>query len=145
MRRVREWLKVPEVSGRVAAGLALLRVTAGCIMAMHGYGKIKNPLHWMDGAPNPPAAVLQLIAAVSEFFGGLAIAAGLLSPLAAIGIVCTMGYAIYTHKLKGDPLVGKGGGSYELAALHLLAALTILITGPGKLSVDRLLFGAKKR
>jgi putative oxidoreductase len=49
------------------------------------------------------------------------------------------------HIKAGDPFVAgpKGGRSYELAAVYLCAALGILLTGPGRLSIDALLFGKK--
>ncbi|NUP11789.1 MAG: DoxX family protein [Polyangiaceae bacterium] len=145
MSRVRKLLSVPDTNNRVAAALLILRVVFGFAMANHGWGKIRNPLHWLDGAPNPPPGILQAAAAVSEFFGGLAIAFGLLSPAAALGIAATLSYAIYTHKMKGDTFAGaKGGGSYELAALHLTAVLTVLVGGPGRYSLDAILFGKRR-
>jgi putative oxidoreductase len=139
MQNLKRLFAVPDGSSRLAIGLFILRVVAGLAMATHGWGKIKNPMHWMDKAPNPPHAIFQLLAAVSEFFGGLAIAAGLLTPLAALGIACTMCVAIYTHVAKGDAFKG-----YELAVLYLAASLALMIGGPGKLSADALLFGKKR-
>jgi putative oxidoreductase len=46
--------------------------------------------------------------------------------------------------LRGDPFVAVGGGgSYELAALYLCIALLLLTIGPGRLSLDRALFGRR--
>jgi putative oxidoreductase len=50
--------------------------------------------------------------------------------------------AALTHAvMKGDPFVSKGGPSYELAAIYFVLALMFLITGPGRYSIDRKLFG----
>lgn len=132
-------LAVPDAHNRTSAALLLLRVVAGLAMANHGFGKIKNPMHWMDKAPNPAPGFLQLLAAISEFGGGLAIAAGLLTPLAALGLICTMGYAINTHRAKGQ-----GFQDYELAVMHLMVAVTMLVGGPGRFSADAFIFGKKK-
>jgi putative oxidoreductase len=144
MHWLRALFSVPETATRTAAALLVVRVVFGATLAIHGFGKIKNPLHWMDKAANPPPAVLQLLAAVSEFVGGLALAAGLLTPLAAAGVLCTMGYAAYSHWSKGDPYVGKGGGAYELATLYFVAVLAVVMAGPGRFSLDALAFGKKR-
>jgi putative oxidoreductase len=144
MNQLRALFQVPQTAMRASIALLVLRVVFGATLAIHGFGKIKNPLHWMDMAPNHPPAFLQLLAAVSEFVGGLALAAGLLTPLTAFGIVCTMGVAAYSHYAKGDPYVGKGGGSYELATLYLVATLGVAIAGPGSHSLDALLFGKRR-
>src|SRR6185436_11718601 len=88
---------------------------------------------------------LQALAALSEFGGGLALILGLLTPIAAFGIVCTMGTAAMRHIGKGDPFMSKEGGSYELALIYLVIALTAMLVGPAKLSLDYLLFGHRHR
>lgn len=62
---------------------------------------------------------------------------------AMLGLATTMIVAITTVHLKnGDPFVAAHGRrSYELAALYLTVALSAFVAGPGKLSLDALLFG----
>lgn len=145
MNFLKNLFAVPDLSNRTSAALLLLRFVFGSVMAMHGLGKIKNPLHWMDKAARPAPSILQAAAAVSEFFGGIAIAIGLLTPAAAFGIICTMAVAIYSHKSKGDGIMPTPGrGTYELALVHLTAVLTTLVAGPGKFSIDALLFRKKR-
>jgi putative oxidoreductase len=120
--------------------LLLLRFVMGIAFITHGWGKIQTPLNWMGEdafAPGP----LQALAAVSEFGGGIFLLLGLLTPLAALGIVCTMTGAMYMHVvLQGDPFVSTGGASWELAAVYWCAALLLLTLGPGRFSIDRLVF-----
>jgi len=131
----------PFLGGRPAVGLLVLRVVAGTAMALHGVGKIQNPFAWAGDSIPAPA---QAIAAVCEFFGGICLAAGLLTPAATLGIAATMLVAASTHILKGDPFVGKGG-SYELAAVHGAIALAVGLVGPGTLSLDHAIFGKRLR
>ena len=110
----------------------------------HGYGKIQNPLGWMGPDAHVPR-VLQGLAAISEFGGGVAWILGLLTPLASFGIACTMTVAVWTHAIVlRDPFVSATGGrAFELAAVYLCVAVLLLLTGPGCFSVDRLIFGEK--
>lgn len=124
-------------------GLLLLRLLAGTAMAMHGWGKIQNPTGWMGPEAFAPP-LLQLLAAVSEFGGGIAWALGLLTRLASFGVACTMGVAVYMHAvMMGDPFVptGPGQGAWELAGLYLMLAVFLMLAGPGGLSLDRAIFG----
>lgn len=132
------------LSARVSAGLLVLRLVAGLAFMFHGYGKIQNPFDWMGQDATIPG-IFQALAAVSEFGGGFAWMAGLLTPLASFGIACTMTVAVWTHAIvKHDPFVPKGpGGAYELAAVYWCVALLLLLAGPGRFSLDRVVFGEK--
>lgn len=120
--------------------LFLLRVVAGIGMAFHGVGKIQAPFNWMG----PDAAVpgfLQMLAAVSEFAGGIALALGLLTRLASLGIAITMLVAFSLHAfILGDPFVNPKGGSYELATIYLLISLLFTFYGGGRFSIDAKIF-----
>ncbi len=123
-------------------GLLILRVTVGIAMCIHGYPKVQNLTDWMGAMPNPAPGYLQAMAAISEFGGGIALAAGLLTPLAALGIACTMGYAAYFHFTSGHPHIAgsTGGPSYELALAYFAAAICVLFCGPGKASIDGMMW-----
>jgi len=133
------------LSARVSAGLLVLRLVVGLAFMFHGYGKIQNPYGWMGPNANMPG-IFQALAALSEFGGGLAWMLGLLTPLASLGLACTMGVAVRLHALVlQDPFVRKDpGGSYELASVYFCVALLLLLAGPGRFSVDRLVFGEKQ-
>jgi putative oxidoreductase len=47
------------------------------------------------------------------------------------------------HVPKGDPFVGQGGASWELAAVYLACGILFLLLGPGRISLDALLFGRR--
>lgn len=124
--------------------LLLLRFTTGLAFIFHGWGKIQAPMTWM-GPEAPVPGIFQALAAISEFGGGMAWIVGLVFPLASFGMACTMVVATAFHAvLKGDPFVAMGGPSYELASVYLCVSLLFLATGPGRLSLDSVVFGLKK-
>ncbi len=130
--------------GRAAVGLLLARLVFGVGIAFHGWSKIQNPFGWM-GPDAPVPSILQALAALSEFGGGVALIIGLLTPLAMLGLSVTMAVAITTvHLAQGHPFVARGGPSYELATLYLGFALLIILVGPGRYSIDARLFGRSK-
>jgi putative oxidoreductase len=130
------------IEGRGALGLLVIRLIFGLGIMQHGWGKIQKPFGWM-GPDSPVPGILQALAALSEFGGGLALILGLLTPLAMFGLACTMLVGIFmVHVPAGDPFVARGGGrSYELAALYLAVSLLMIAAGPGRLSLDAKIFG----
>lgn len=136
--------KTKNMPIRFSAALLLLRLVAGLAFVYHGYGKIQNPFDWMGPQAGTPG-ILQALAALSEFGGGIAWMLGLLTPLASFGLACTMAVAIHMHAIVlGDPFVPQGpGGSYELASVYLCVSILFLLIGPGSFSLDRLVFGKK--
>ena len=136
------------IDGTPGIGLLILRFVMGMGMMAHGWGKIKTPFSWMDkpGAPSAIPDLLQALAALGEFGGGLAIVLGFLTPLGALGVLCTMiGAWFIAHRdLPWLDFTGKGK-SFEYAALYGAVALTLLLTGPGRFSLDALIWGKKKR
>ncbi len=136
---------VPEQPAFADLALLVTRLVAGLAFMFHGSVKIQNPFGWMgpDGFAPP---VFQALAAVSEFGGGLAWILGLLTPLASSGIACTMAVAFSTHAfMRGDPFVSMAGGpAYEPASVYFCFALLLIALGPGRLSLDRWLFGRRQ-
>lgn len=132
------------VQGRGAIALLALRIVFGSAFILHGLSKIQQPFTWM-GADAPVPAILQALAALSEFGGGIAVLIGLLTPLASLGLFFTMAFALFmVHVPAGHPFVSSDHGpSYELAAVYWIIALQLLLVGPGAYSLDALLFSKK--
>lgn len=142
------WFRNPKfyADGTPGVGLLILRLWMGYAMAMHGMGKIGNPFHWMDGFPNHPPAILQALAAAGEFFGGLGLLFGALTPLAALGVMSVMFVAtlsFFTNNVTPTYFVNLGpqvpGDNAEAPFVYFIFALTLFLTGPGLLSVDAFL------
>lgn len=129
------------LGGPAAVGLLVLRLVAGSAMMIHGWPKIQHATSWM-GPDAPVPGALQFLAAFSEFGGGLAWVLGLLTPIASFGILCTMTVATFmVHVSAGHPFVSNTGGpSFEPALGYLAVAVALMLVGPGRLSLDCLLF-----
>lgn len=121
-------------------GLLLLRLVVGALFAAHGAQKLFG---WFDGGgPRGTArffgslgyrmpAVLAVVVGLAEVGGGLLLAAGFLTPLAAFLLATVMLNAIATAVWPKGLL---GGWELELTLLTVVVALTA--TGPGRLSLD---------
>ena len=138
--------KVPAQSPAASTALLVLRVVVGIAFILHGWGKIQHPTNWMPpGGPIALSPILQLLAAVSEFGGGILLTIGLFTPIAALAIGTTMAVAVYFHAVVfKDPFVSMtGGGAFELPLVYFSIMLLILFAGPGKISTDYKLFGKR--
>jgi putative oxidoreductase len=137
------WFYPGFIAGWGAAALLLVRVVVGAALVLHGWPKIQKPTSWMNamGMRRTAPGFLQALAALAEVGGGAALVLGLLTPLAAFGVVCQMlGALLLVHLPNGDPFVAHGKPTYELALVYLVVALLFIAVGPGRFSLDALLF-----
>jgi len=135
-------LKAITFGGRTPAhfpsdvALTLLRVAAGIMMATHGWGKIPVSREFVENVGNmgfPLPALFAWSAALSEFAGGILLAAGFLTRISAFMIAGTMIVAAFIVHA-GDPLSAR-----ELALLYLAIMVVFMTTGCGRFGVDALL------
>ncbi|MFE8947442.1 DoxX family protein [Streptomyces sp. NPDC007856] len=125
-------------------GLLLVRLTFGLFMAGHGSQK----LFGLFGGPGltatgkgfaglgfRPGKVFAVIGGLSEFLGGLGLAAGLLTPLAAAALIGTMINAMAT--VTGAHGLWDVNGGVEYNVCIAVVALAVAAIGPGRLALDR--------
>jgi putative oxidoreductase len=124
-------------------GLLILRVGVGVPFSLHGFQKLFG---WFGGGgPRATAAwfaslgfgrgrAATLLAGTSEIVGGLGLALGLLTPLAAAAMVGAMTTAALVNNAEsGFWSVDKG---WELNGYLIVVATTVAVAGPGALSLD---------
>jgi putative oxidoreductase len=139
---------IPVVGPRVSTALLLIRIAAGIGFMMHGNPKLAHPMSWDDtyapfqGIP----AILQLIVTIAENVGGFLLIFGFLTPLWSIIYICDMFVVICLVKAPlGMTYVGAAGKSWEIEAHLLLAAIVLLICGPGRFSIDAAIVAWRER
>ncbi|GAA3178635.1 MULTISPECIES: DoxX family membrane protein [Streptomyces] len=124
-------------------GLLVLRLALGLIIAAHGTQKLFG---WFGGGGiegtgmffasvgYPAPETFAVVAGLTETLGGLGLALGLLTPLAAAAVAGTLVNALAVKW--GGGFFAPEGVEYEI--LIALAAVALALTGPGRIAADRL-------
>jgi putative oxidoreductase len=117
----------------------------GVTLALHGFnkffggGRIPGTARWFESIGMKPGKFHATLAATTEVSAGLGLAAGLLTPIPAAGFVSLMLVAAWTvHRPNGFFIVKEG---WEYNLVLAVSAVAVATIGPGKLSLDWLIFG----
>lgn len=130
----------------VDVGLLILRLVLGLTLAAHGFnkffggGRIPGTARWFESiGMKPPGTFHAVVAAMTEITAGLGLAAGLLTPIPAAGFVSLMAVAAWTvHRPHGFFIFNEG---WEYVMVLGASAVVVAMLGPGRLSLDQLIFG----
>lgn len=123
-----------------------LRVPVGIILMAHGSQKLfgwfggyglEGTGQWMASIGLAPGFLMALLAGSAEFFGGLFLLLGLLTRPAATVVAFTMAVAIASVHLENGLFMANNGYEFGLALLAM--AVSLAISGAGKLGLDNLL------
>jgi putative oxidoreductase len=121
-------------------GLLVLRIAVGATMVQAGLMKaldFGSTVAFMEGGGWRMATVAALMVTAAEVAGGIGLALGLLTPLAAAAVIAAMidAWAVNVSGATfwSDP--------FNVPFLVAFAATTLLFTGAGAYSVDARVFG----
>lgn len=132
--------------GRIADfGPLLARVIVGVIMTAHGWQKLLGgPGNFgatleQLGVPQP--TLMAFVVTFVELGGGILLILGLLSRLAALLLTINLAVAIVLVKASIGLIVpsDQPGVGAELDLALIAGFLVVLLSGPGKLALDRVL------
>ena len=133
-------------SGGARFAPVLVRLIVGVVFFLHGWPKMTHLTHHIEMVRSlglPLAPVFATASALAEFLGGIVLIFGLYTRYAALLIACDMAVAIMkVHLPNGFFLRGPKSG-VEYALTLFVAALSLVLSGAGPISLDRLL-GRKK-
>lgn len=122
----------------------MLRIPVGIIFVAHGAQKLFGAFggyglegtgQWMASIGLEPGFPMALAAGSAEFFDGLALIFGLLVRPAAAALAFTMVVAILSVHIGNGLFMSNNGYEFGLALLAVAVSLTV--SGAGKLSIDR--------
>lgn len=100
-----------------------------------GYG-LEGTGQFMASMGLNPGVLMAALAGSAEFFGGLALILGLLTRPAAAVLAFTMLVALLSVHLHNGLFMANNG--YEFALALLAASISLVVSGGGRLSVDRI-------
>lgn len=130
-------------SNRLDLALLILRVAAGVIFILHGYGKLFGNAPGMAGFTGmvagmgfPLPGFFAYAAALSEFFGGIALLLGVYTKIFTVFISIVMIVAFAGAKHFKLPM-----GDVDLALLSI--AIAIYFSGPGMYTIRKWMKGGK--
>lgn len=126
-------------------GLTVLRIVAGVIMTIHGLTKVVEFPLWTQvvSALGPPAPeVLAGLSVAAELGGGIGLVVGLLTPIAAFGVLLDLIVAIAVVHAGNGLFVQNGG--FEYALTMACVALFFVFRGGGPFSLDHAIFRARR-
>ena len=135
----------------------LLRVALALIFIPHGWSKVMGTGGVAAFVQDLPSygipAFLGYIAAWSELAGSMLLLFGLLARVDAFLLACTMGVATFVVQLPDALRDRQPGANAYFAAMHgielpfalLAAALAVVILGPGRFSLDAVLWRQLRR
>jgi putative oxidoreductase len=124
-------------------GLLIIRLAVGGLLAAHGAQKLfgwfgghglRGTGGFMEQLNMRPGRHMAFAAGASEFFGGLLLATGFLTPLAAVLIGSTMLVASRTAHAGKGPFASNGG--WELPLINGIIAIGLAFNGAGQWSLD---------
>lgn len=123
----------------------LLRTGLAITMLAHGWnhafggGKLAGTARWFDSIGIRPGRVHALLATLTELGVAPLLAAGLLTPLAAAGVLGVMLVALIANHLKNGYFIFRPGEGYEYVLFLTFSALALAALGGGGWSLDSLL------
>ena len=131
----------PQASPLQTWGLVPLRLALGVVFLMHGWQKVfafgvAGTADILGKLGIPLATVSAVVLMVAELGGGVSIITGVFTRWAALALAIEMCVAIPVARMGGGFFTPYG---YEFEMTLLGACITLALTGPGDLTLTRLL------
>ena len=123
----------------------LIRLITGILLIPHGYGKLKKGwngeldgfINFLDKEYSNPfitGVFLAYLIALTEFLGGVCIALGFYTRIAALSVTIFMAFAVHQHF--HDVFYWAKGG-YEYPLMWGVITFAIFLRGSGDIALDK--------
>jgi putative oxidoreductase len=125
----------------------VLRLAVGVVLAYHGWLKLPEVsgfTGFVDSLGIPAPELMAYVVTYLEFLGGIALIVGLATRYVAALFAVEMVSTIVLVKLDVGLIAPDAGVGAELDLLILAIAVSLVLIGAGRWSVDRLLSGRRK-
>ncbi len=122
--------------------LLVLRVTVGAVFLAHGInhifggGKIAGTGRWFESLGMRPGWMHAWTASLTEIGAGSLLVAGLVTPVAAAGVVGVMLVAWITNHRGNGFFIFRPGEGWEYVMTLTMTGVVIGMLGPGRWSID---------
>ena len=120
-------------------GKLILRVVLGVLILLHGIAKVKGGIGFITDTVTAAGlpAVIAYGVYLGEVLAPLLLIAGWFSRIGAAVIAANMLFALaLVHRAELFSLNQTGGWSVELQGMFLFTAIALVLTGPGRFSVN---------
>ena len=138
--------------GGTSPAIAVMRFALGSFFVLSGFHKLTNKerhqtfVGTLRALGIPYIRILQWFVPGVEFLGGLGVAFGFLTPLAALGLLAICSVALWTNSPTVvasykpiDPADRADDWLYQPETMYALMLLYFIAAGAGPISVDRFL------
>ncbi len=128
--------------GAVDLALLVLRCTTGAVMLAHGVnhviggGRIAGTARWFESLGMRPGRLHAGLASGTEIGAGVLLVLGLLTPVAAAGVVGVMVVAWITNHRGNGFFIFRPGEGWEYVMTLTVVGLALGALGPGSWSLD---------
>jgi putative oxidoreductase len=126
----------------VDLALLVLRCTTGAVMLAHGVnhviggGRIAGTARWFESLGMRPGRLHAWLASGTEMGAGALLVLGLLTPVAAAGVVGVMVVAWITNHRGNGFFIFRPGEGWEYVMTLTVVGLALGALGPGSWSLD---------
>jgi putative oxidoreductase len=127
-------------------GITVLRVMTGIVFLAHGQQKVF--LYGLSGMQRafaqmelPIPTILGPLVALLEFAGGIALVVGVLTRWLSVLFAIEMAVAVFRVHWSGGFFLPKG---YEFALTMCGVSVALVLTGPGAVALDHVIFRRRR-
>ncbi|MFF4054122.1 DoxX family protein [Streptomyces chartreusis] len=106
---------------------------------LFGGGRLRGTAAWFAGLGMRPGYAHAVVASGVEVASGVLLVLGLFTPVAGAGVVGTMVVAWVINHARNGFFIFRPGEGYEYVMVLVASGLILAATGPGRISLDRLI------